>query len=200
MNLFSESSESYIENTREEAEYLKKALEHLGKSQNFSLTNLVRHGAVCADVEYGREAYALLPYHPPVLILGEKPADTIKRIEAIDKALGLFTKPVIVKRLDAISLVQELSNDSRVPKVGLVTWLRIFPRDISSHEINTFASVSQKLLVPGGRMILSFNETDNLEVDMFSEMMGYGVDGLKLSVVEPKFGAAGRLILLGEKS
>jgi hypothetical protein len=188
-----------IEETREQGKYLRIALEHLGVSQGFSIKNLVHHGAICADVEFGREAYALIPYEPSVLIVGEMPAVTVSREKAIASALNRFTNPVIVKRLDAMSLVQTLNTDGRIPPVGLITWLRMYPEDASAYGIEQFIHASKDLLIPKGRIIVSFTEGDDSQLDMFSFVMQKGVDGVTFSVIEPEYGAAGKLILLAEK-
>jgi len=193
-----------IDKAVKNGDVLRYALEVIAEASGFSLPQLVQKGAICADVEYGQEGYALLPFHPKFLILGEAPSQSTKREKLISGALAAFSEPpVTVKRTCPQDLLKDLDREGTVHDVGLITWLNIFfeYEDSDGGEFVHFATSSEKLLARGGRVVMSLIENDESRQKMIDTVIRQGIPGLRLSKLVGLRGATdtGNLILIGEK-
>jgi hypothetical protein len=193
-----------VEKTMLKGDDLRYSIEAIARAAGFSIPEIVKKGAICADVEYGSEGYALLPFHPKVLVLGEPEGATAGREKEISAALAVFSKlPVTIKRSDATDLIDDLYREGVVQNVGLITWLNIFPEiaDCGPGTVRHFGTSSEKLLAPSGRVIMSLVEDDESRQKLIDDVIAQGIPGLRLLKLSRLRSAAsaGNLILVGEK-
>lgn len=166
--------------------------------------NLVtQQGVICADVEYGAEAYALKALRPARLILGE-PKDFGERENRITAALSAIersTAGIQIRREDAQDLLDNVIGSGQ-QNFGLITWLNIFP-DIRTdqEDFEDFLRKSEKLLCRGGAVILSAVEDSSDRFDLMERVVKKGVSGLTLKIIQPKslYSSAGAIALIGKK-
>lgn len=153
-----------------------------------------QHGALCLNVESGREIAGVAEYHPSKIIATE-PDDGTQRakvcLEELSKLAHRFKASVRVE--DDYTALTELAKQKQ--HFGLITNLNIFPDQIPG--IGRFFVQARELTAPNGVIVGSVAEEEY--GSYLHEIEQQGIVGLKLSVHEKNLGVAGSVFLLAKK-
>lgn len=132
----------------------RRSIEFALQESGLELASLARQGCICCDVGNGPEIPALIAFNPSPFIVSE-PLDSHFGREKIDRNLSRLIELTGCEliREEPLSVLENLAANE--VKVGLITWLRVFPEKADYDSILSFLRLAKPLLYPGGAVIIS---------------------------------------------
>lgn len=186
-----------IEITRLHGELMGKDLNKLFLDIGFNSELITKHGAISLDVGYGPELAALKPFKPSTFTVTERhiPSQQLRDVEGevawyrtpIISVLGENMKYDLIS--DSITSALSQLKERNHFKVGLITWINIFPHiDIPNKEeyLEDVVKDSSEFLVKDGLMLVTAQESYACSVDteiLFPKMVNKSWNGLMLEYI-----------------
>jgi len=144
-----------------DAKMYKRGLEGVMSEAGLDIGGIALQGCICCDVGEGSEVVALSSYKPKLLIASEPKTSHYYRKE-IDESLHQITKKTDIEliREDYPKALRICKEKGR--KVGLITWLNIYPDFYDRYTFINFFKLAKPLLVKGGVVMVSVDWVDPL--------------------------------------
>lgn len=174
---------------------VKEELDEILKEAGVNLEVIQKYGALCLNVESGREIAGVAGYHPSKLVAVE-PDDGTQRARNNQKVLAELASHfnASVRIEEDFTAIKELRKQKQ--QFGLITNLNIFPDQISSIG-EGFLNNAKEIIPPGGLILTSVAEEEY--GSYLDDIRKKGVPGLKLDILEREYGVAGTFILTARK-
>ena len=140
-------------------EILQRDLNAVMLKAGLDLNTLAKQGCICCDVGAGAEILALNHYQPRILIASE-PSDYHSGRGEIETSLAKIKTiaPIELIRGEPTMALKLCAQQQR--KVGLVTWLNIFPEKYGRESFVNFFTLARPLLTDGGVAVASVDWID----------------------------------------
>lgn len=173
---------------------IKEELDKILKKAGANLKIIQKHGALCLNVESGREIAGVAEYHPSRIVATE-PDDKTQRakdnLRTLAKLAPRFNASVRLQH--DFTAMRELNE--REQRFGLITNLNMFPEDIPYAE--TFLANAKEVTARDGLIVTSMAEKEYRPY--FDSIKQRGIPGLKLDIIERENGVAGSVVLTAKK-
>lgn len=150
-----------VQHTKERGQKIGQALRTVFEKTRFNQELINAHGVLCLDVGFGPEIEAFRPNEPKVLVVSEE-LDNLKENlagrEEVLKKLGQDLPFHIVSGYSYLG-IDYVSKVLRI-KVGLITLLNAFPKNLNARYLNNLIAEASQILTPGGMMLISATKDD----------------------------------------
>lgn len=188
---------------------MRLALNLALKKAGLDLNALARQGCICCDVGEGKEIPALAFFSPKILIASEPITPFYDREKINGKLQSLQAQaktPFELIRDEPEEVLRILTKKGI--KVGLITWLNVFPQKTGLENFINFFRLARPLLITGGAAVASCgiygidNEDSDGGLDLMGawrsvETLGYKIDAPDSEAEDYK--SAGGIFLIGTK-
>ncbi len=197
-----------IDLTGFEGEMQGESLKALFSRIGFPTALISQYGAICFDVHYGPEITALKQFQPKILIVTEPTWSAMPEMEDpivldhkfdIIKALGQDQNLRIAAHSWGSAVRDIKKEQAEFSKVGLITWLKVWPAYISTEEVRSFIENTSDLLVDNGIIVISASSTEKKAQTYFNEVLREGHPGLTMEYILHDYSLAGRFFLICRK-
>ena len=185
------------------ADVLKDGLTSVIAEAGLNLSILARQGCICCDVGAGAEILAMNDYQPRILIASE-PLGSHNERKKIETSLAKVKTMAPVELIrDHPEAALQLCARKKI-KVGLVTWLNIFPEKYYRESFIDFFKLAKPLLINGGAAVASVDWIDpgywGGPGELVMAMNPVAALGYKVDCLDRENGnSAGGVFLIGTK-
>lgn len=161
--------------------------------KDFLTDEITNFGAICFDVFFGTEVEALRSVNPKRLIVTEPYSTPF----GMYNGASMLNKEGIIREvgkglnielyMNQMYIALEKIKESKIPAVGLITWLNISPTYLSDSSmgmanIRHYLKEARELITDSGRIVFTISEP--WWGRFFEQIASEGVEGLSLETME----------------